>query len=84
MNYYNISDSITRLKLAYKGHLSSVKINKNKFTVEFISILQKMGLIRGFFFLEHSNYILVYLKYQSGRPGIFNIDIISKPSKRVN
>lgn len=50
MNYYNISDSITRLKLAYKGHLGTVKIKKNNFSVEFITILQKIGLIRGFFF----------------------------------
>lgn len=26
----------------------------------------------------------MYLKYDSGRPVIFNINIISKPSKRVN
>lgn len=84
MNYHNISDLITRLNLAYKSHLTSIKLKKNKFSVNFIYMLQKIGLIRGFFFLENTNYILVYLKYISGRACINNIDIISKPSKRVN
>lgn len=84
MNYHNISDSITRLKLAYKGHLTSTKLIKNKFSINFVYMLQKVGLIRGFFFLENSNYILVYLKYISGRACINNIEIISKPSRRIN
>jgi ribosomal protein S8 len=83
MNYYNFSDLIIRLKLAYKGHLTSIKVLKNKFTVKFIYILQKIGVIRGFFFLEDENNILIYLKYMNGKASVYNIDLISKPSKRV-
>jgi ribosomal protein S8 len=83
MNYYNFSDFIIRIKLAYRRHLSSIKVLKNKFIVKFIYILQKIGIIRGFFFLENENNILIYLKYINGRPFIFDINIISKPSKRV-
>jgi ribosomal protein S8 len=83
MNYYNFSDFIIRIKLAYRRHLSSIKVLKNKFIVKFIYILQKIGIIRGFFFLQNENNILIYLKYINGRPFIFDINVISKPSKRV-
>lgn len=83
MNYYNFSDFIIRIKLAYSRHLTSIKVLKNKFIVKFIYILQKIGIIRGFFFLQDENNILIYLKYINGRPFIFDINVISKPSKRV-
>jgi ribosomal protein S8 len=83
MNYYNLSDLIIRLKLAYKCHLTSVKVLKNKFTIKFLDILFKIGIIRGFYILENENNILVYLKYKNKKPTIYNIKIISKPSKRV-
>lgn len=56
---------------------------KNKFSVKFLFLLQKVGLIRGFFFLQDENNILVYLKYINGKACIYDIDLISKPSKRV-
>jgi ribosomal protein S8 len=83
MNYYNLSDLIIRLKLAYKNHLISVKVLKNKFTIQFLDILFRIGIIRGFFILENENNILVYLKYKNKKAVIFNIRAISKPSKRV-
>jgi len=83
MHYYNFSDLIIRLKWAYKSHYSSIKVIKNKFTIKFLYLLQKIGLIRGFFFLINENNILVYLKYFNGRRCIFNINIVSKPSKRI-
>jgi ribosomal protein S8 len=83
MNYYNFSDLIIRLKWAYKSHYSCIKILKNKFSVKFLFLLQKIGLIRGYFFLQNDNNILVYLKYSNGKACIYNIDLISKPSRRV-
>lgn len=83
MNYYIFSDLIIRLKWAYKGHLSSIKVKKNKFAIKFLYLLQKIGLIRGFFFILNENLILVYLKYKNGIGTINNIKLISKPSKRV-
>jgi ribosomal protein S8 len=83
MNYYNFSDLIIRLKLAYKSHYTSIKVKKNKFTIKFLYLLQKIGLIRGFFFLLNENNILVYLKYFNGRNCIFNMNVVSKPSKRI-
>lgn len=83
MNYYNFSDLIVKIKWAYKGHFSSIKVLKNKFAVKFLFLLQKVGLIRGFFFLQDENNILVYLKYINGKACIYDIDLVSKPSKRV-
>ena len=83
MNYYILSDLIIRLKLAYKCHLISIKVLKNKFSIKFLNILYKIGIIRGFFILENENKILVYLKYKNKRATIYDIKVISKPSKRV-
>lgn len=83
MNYYNFSDLIIRLKLAYKGHYKCVKVLKNKFTIKFLFLLQKIGLIRGYFFILNENNVLVYLKYNNGLPCIFDINVISKPSNRI-
>jgi len=83
MNFYNFSDLIIRLKWAYKSHYHSIKVIKNKFTIKFLYLLQKIGLIRGFSFLLNEDNILVYLKYFGGRSCIFDINIISKPSKRI-
>jgi ribosomal protein S8 len=83
MHYYNFSDLIIRLKWAYKGHLRSIKVKKNKFTIKFLYLLQKIGLIRGILFISNNDMILVYLKYLGGKACIFNIDLISKPSKRI-
>jgi ribosomal protein S8 len=83
MCYYNFSDLIIRLKWAYKSHYGSIKVKKNKFTIKFLYLLQKIGLIRGFFFLLDENNILVYLKYHNGVGCIYDINVISKPSKRI-
>ena len=40
MNYYNFSDLVIRLKLAYKNHYKSIKVLKNKFTIKFLYLLQ--------------------------------------------
>jgi small subunit ribosomal protein S8 len=83
MNYYNFSDLVLRLLGGYKYHYTSIKILKNKLSVQFLYLLQKIGLIRGFFFLDYKDEILVYLKYINGKPCIYDIKLISKPSKRV-
>ena len=83
MNYYIFSDLVIKIKWAYKSHLSSVKVKKNKFAIKFLYILQKIGVIRGFFFIEGERVILVYLKYKNGVGCLRDIQLMSKPSKRV-
>jgi len=83
MNYHNLSDLISRIKVAYRCNLISTKVLKNKMSINFLYLIFKIGLIRGFYILENENNILVYLKYKNKKPAIFNIEVISKPSKRV-
>lgn len=83
MHHYNFSDLVIRLKWAYKSHYYSIKVKKNKFTIKFLYLLQKIGIIRGYYFLLNDNNILVFLKYIRGLPCIFDINVISKPSKRI-
>jgi len=83
MNYYNLSDLICKIKVAYKLHLLSIKVLKNKLSIKFLYLIYKVGLIRGFFILENENNIIVYLKYKNNKPSIYDISIVSKPSKRV-
>jgi ribosomal protein S8 len=83
MNYYNFSDLICKIKVAYKLHLLSIKVLKNKLSIKFLYLIYKIGLIRGFFILENENNIIVFLKYKNSKPSIYDISIVSKPSKRV-
>lgn len=83
MNYYNFSDLISRIRVGYNGHHNSVKVLKNKFSLQFLSLLQKIGLIRGFYLLKNENLILVYLKYTNSKPSILCIESVSKPTKRI-
>ena len=80
---YNIGNLIASIKNGYKSHLFSIKVAKTKLNVNFLFLLYKQGLIRSFFILTNDRQILVYLKYNNKIPLIFDIKLISKPSKRV-
>jgi len=83
MNYYNLADLISRINVAYKCNLISVKVLKNKLSINFVFLIYKIGLIRGFYILERENSILIFLKYKNKKPVILYIRIISKPSQRI-
>jgi len=81
---FNLADLLVRIKVAYRAHLLSIKVLKNKLTINFLFLLYKIGLLRSFHILSKENLILVYLKYKkNGKPLIYSIDLVSKPSKRV-
>ena len=81
--YYNLADLIIRIKNAQKLHLVSIKVLKTGLAIKFLFLLYKMGLIRSFFILRNQREILVYLKYKNKKPLIFDITVVSKPSKRI-
>jgi len=84
MTNFNLADLLVRIKVAYRSHLLSIKVLKNKLTINFLFLLYKIGLLRSFHILSKENLILVYLKYKkNGKPLIYSIDLVSKPSKRV-
>ena len=83
MNHYNLADLISRINVAYRNNLISVKVLKNKLSLNFLHLIYKIGLIRGFYVLNTENKILVYLKYKNKKPCIYNMKVVSKPSKRI-
>ena len=83
MSNYILSDSISRINVAYRSRLLSVKVLKSKLVINFLYLLYKIGLIRSFFILNNEKSILVYLKYKNNKPIIYSMNIISKPSRRV-
>jgi ribosomal protein S8 len=84
MTNYNFADLLVRIKVAYKAHLTSIKVLKTKLTIQFLYLLYKIGLLKSFHISTNGNTILVHLKYKkNGLPLIHSLDLISKPSKRV-
>jgi len=83
MSNHILSDSISRINVAYRSRLLSVKVLKSKLVINFLYLLYKIGLIRSFFILNNEKSILVYLKYKNNKPIIYSMNIISKPSRRV-
>jgi len=79
---YNLADLIVRIKVAFTARLVSIKVLKTKLNINFLFLLYKIGLIRSFHVLERE--ILVYFKYKKdGKSLIYDITLVSKPSKRV-
>jgi ribosomal protein S8 len=83
MNNFIFADLIARIKVGYKARLLSIKVLKNKLTINFLFLLYKIGLIRSFYMLHNEKNILIYLKYNNNRPVIHSMDLVSKPSRRV-
>ena len=78
-----LADFIVKLKVALKARLLSIKVLKNKLTINLLYLLYKIGIIRSFHIIKNERNILVYLKYKNSKPLIHSIDLVSKPSKRV-
>jgi ribosomal protein S8 len=83
MYNYLLGEFVTRMRVASKMHWKSVKIIKSRLVLEVLSLLYKEGFIRGFFVLKNEDSILVYLKYNRGKPSYYSLYLISKPGKRV-
>jgi ribosomal protein S8 len=82
MTNYNLADLIVRIKVAFTARLVSIKVLKTKLNINFLFLLYKIGLLRSFHVLEKE--ILVYFKYKKdGKSLIYDISIVSKPSKRI-
>jgi small subunit ribosomal protein S8 len=82
MTNYNLADLVVRIKVAFNARLVSIKVLKTKLNINFLFLLYKIGLLRSLHVLEKD--ILVYLKYKkNGKPLIYDMSIVSKPSKRI-
>ncbi len=81
-----IADMLTIIRNGCKAGFASVDIPGSKIKLEMVRVLKEQGYIKDFKFLENGiqGLVRVYLKYMpDGRPTIFGIKRVSKPSCRV-
>ena len=76
-----IADSFSRIKNAQSAHNLETTVLYSKFMLEVLVILRNEGYIRGFSL--DSGEIKIFLKYLNKKPMFRNINLISKPSRRV-
>lgn len=83
MTNYNFADLLVRINVAYRAHLTSVKVLKTQLNIKFLFLLYKIGLIKSFYVLPNDTEILIYLKYKkNGTPLIHTLELVSTPGKR--
>ena len=81
-----IADMLTIIRNGGKAGFAKVDIPGSKIKLEMVRVLKEQGYIKDFKFLEDDKQgvLRVYLKYVSeGKPTIFGIKRVSKPSCRV-
>lgn len=82
----NTSDLFSRIKNASKNNYSSVSCDLTKLTKNFVDLLLKEGLIRGYKIKKSKKNtfkIVILLKYINNAPVIRKIVRVSKPSRSV-
>jgi small subunit ribosomal protein S8 len=80
-----IADMLTRIRNAGKAKHNSVDIPGSKIKTEIAKVLKESGYIRNYKFIadDKQGILRVYLKYTAAQKHtIFNIERISKPSRR--
>ena len=81
-----IADMLTSIRNGGKAGFAKVDIPGSKIKLELVRVLKEQGYIKDYKYLENEvqGLIRIYLKYVSdGKPSIFGIERVSKPSRRV-
>src|SRR5210317_547919 len=81
-----VADMLTRIRNAGKAKFNSVDIPGSTLKVEVAKVMRDEGYIRNFKFVkdDKQGILRVYLKYDKQQKHvIWNIDRVSKPSRRV-
>ncbi len=81
-----IADMLTRIRNAGKAKFNSVDIPGSRMKTEMAKVLKEEGYIRNFKFLKDNKQgvLRIYLKYdEKQKPVIYNLERVSKPSRRV-
>ena len=81
-----IADMLTSIRNGGKAGFAKVDIPGSKIKLELVRVLKEQGYIKDYKYLENEvqGYIRIYLKYVTdGKPSIFGIERVSKPSRRV-
>jgi small subunit ribosomal protein S8 len=83
MSNYSLGDMVSRLRVAAKARHKSVDVLTTKFLLNILDVLYKNGLIRGFYVIN-SGKTRVYLKYYQNKPVYFDMELISKPGRKIS
>ena len=81
-----IADMLTSIRNGGKAGFAKVDIPGSKIKLELVRVLKEQGYIKDYKYLENEvqGSIRIYLKYVTdGKPSIFGIERVSKPSRRV-
>ena len=76
-----LADFVSRLNVASKAHMLSVKVRYTDLTLRLLDLLYSNGLID--YFVVLGDVIVVYLRYSKGLSSFSSLKLISKPSKRI-
>ena len=77
-----LSNMISIIKVASNSRQLQAVIQNSKICINVLSILYKLGYIRGFI-IKDKKTVIVLLKYVNNKPTIKNINVISTPGRRM-
>jgi len=77
-----VSNMVSIIKVGSTAKHLGVTVQNSKLCINILSILYKLGYIRGFT-IKSKKFIKVFLKYADNKPTIRNINVISTPGRRI-
>lgn len=77
-----ISDFVSRIRVAQISRDVSVRLRLTKMTLELSTLFQRHGFIQSFFILN-SQTLIFRLKYKHHLPLLREMRLVSKPGRRV-
>lgn len=77
-----LSNMISIVKVGYNARHLQVVIQNSKLCINVLSVLYKLGYIRGFIIKDQKN-VIILLKYINNKPAVRNIAVISTPGRRT-
>lgn len=81
MTNYILSDLISKINVAIKSHLISIKIPKSCYLLQILEILYKNGLLAG---IKIENDVIdVLFKYYQNKSVFYSIEVVSTPGNRI-
>ena len=80
-----VADMLTRIRNGGKAEFAKVDIPGSKLKLEMARVLKEQGYIKNYKFMEDDKQgiLRVYLKYMDGKPVIYGLERVSKPSRRI-
>ena len=77
-----LSNMLSIVKVGCNARHLQVTVQNSKLCINVLSVLYKLGYIRGFIIKDQKN-ITILLKYINNKPVIRNIAVISTPGRRT-